>query len=306
MSTLLLSLHRSFVFALQSFWRNIWLSLVTIFIIFLTFMSVNFLVVINAISASAVAAVKDRIDVSIYFKDGVTEAAITDVRSDLVTLPEVKAIVYRSSDQNLEEFKSRHEGDEKIEETLRELEGNPLGATLIVKARDLNDYPAILKSLDKPEYDDLIEEKSYDDHQVVIDRINAITQNVRSGGIIISLVFVLIAALIVFNTVRIAIFTHQNEITIMKLVGASNWFVRAPFVFESLLYGLVACVIALVIIYPALALIEPELSRFFSTDFDIVGYFNRNLFLIFGGQLLGIIVLNLVSSSIALHKYLKA
>jgi len=242
------SIKRSFAFAFQSFWRNIWLSLATVFIIFLTLISINFVVIINAVSESATEAVKDRVDVSIYFKQGVRDNKITEVKSHLETLPQVKKIIYRSSDENLEAFRQRHQGDALIEETLAELEGNPLGSTLIVKAKSLDDYPEILKAIDNPAYAELIEEKSYDDHQVVISRINTIADSVQKGGLIISLMFVVIAVLIVFNTVRIAIFTHQNEIGIMKLVGATNWFIRSPFIIESVISGVVACIITVAVL----------------------------------------------------------
>lgn len=301
----LVSINRSIFFALQSFWRNIWLSLVTIFIIFLTFLSINFLVVINAISDSAITAVKERVDVSIYFKQDIRESKVIEIRTHLENLPQVREIIYRSPDDNLALFKERHQNDPVIQETLAELEGNPLGATLIVRAKNLNDYPEVLRAIDDPAYLELIEEKSYDDHQLVITRINQITENIRRGGIVISLIFALIAILIVFNTVRIAIFTHSSEIGIMKLVGASNWFIRSPFILESIFSGIIACVLAILIIYPTLSLLQPYLSNFFEgANFDLIGYFNRYFLIIFGSQLLGIILLNIFSSSVAIGKYL--
>lgn len=303
---LLLSIHRSFIFALQSFWRNIWLSLVTVFIIFLAFLSVNTLVIIHAVSDNVILAVKERIDISIYFKNNIKESAVVEVKNQLETLPEVKQVIYRSPQENLDLFTERHKNDANIQETLKELDGNPLGATLIIKAKQLADYPTVLKAIDNPEYNELIEEKNYDDHQLVISRINSITDNVRQAAIITSLVFIIIAVLIVFNTVRIAIFTHQNEIAIMKLVGASNWFVRAPFVIESIIYGAFGCLLAIMVIYPTLGFIQPKLSAFFDgSSFDLIGYFNTNFINIFGGQLLAIIILNTISSAIAINKYLK-
>lgn len=303
---LLVSITRSILFALQSFWRNFWLSIATIFIIFLAFISINFLIVINAVSESAVGAVKDKVDVSVYFKEGIREVKIAEVKSHLEVLPQVKSITYNSSDQNLENFKNRHKEDRAISETLKELPGNPLGATLIIKAKDLADYPEILKAIDNPAYNDLIEEKNYDDHQVVISRINSISDNIKKGGLLVSLIFVVIAVLIVFNTVRIAIFTHQNEIGIMKLVGASNWFIRAPFILESIFSGILACILALVVLYPLLSIIQPQLSSFFDgATFNLVGYFNSNLLLLIGSQIVGIILLNIISSSLAISKYLK-
>jgi len=260
---------------------------------------------INAISDSAIGAVKDQIDVSIYFKTNVRESKIAEVKTRLETLPQVKSIIYRTPEDNLAAFKEKHQSNPDILETLKELEGNPLGATLIVKAKDLNSYPEILKAIDDPAYAEIIEEKNYDDHQLVINRINQIADNIKKFGLIISLIFVIISILIVFNTVRIAIFTHQNEIAIMKLVGASNWFIRAPFVWESVISGIVACFLVMLIVYPGLGLIQPQLVKFFNgANVDLVGYFNQNFLAIFGGQILGIIILNIISSSIAIGKYL--
>ncbi|MEK7653113.1 MAG: permease-like cell division protein FtsX [Patescibacteria group bacterium] len=301
----LLALNRSIKFALQSFWRNIWLSLATIFIIFLTFLSINFIVSINAISDSAIAAVKEKIDVSVYFKPEVNENKISEIKSHLAILSQIKSIDYYSPDQNIAEFKKRHENDNLIQETLKELEGNPLGATLVVKAKNLDDYPEILKALDNPAYADLISEKSYDDNHLVISRINSVTDSIRRGAIIVSFIFIIIAVLIVFNTVRIALFTHQQEVSIMKLVGASNWFIRAPFIIESIFAGIVACLLSIGVIYLILSLVQPHLAAFFGgASFDIIGYFNHNFVFIFGGELLGIVFLNIVSSSLALGRYL--
>lgn len=302
----LVTIKRSLIFALQSFWRNIWLSLATIFIIALTFLSINFLVVINAISDSAILAVQDKIDVSIYFKQDVRESKVGEIKSHLETLPQVQSIVYISPDKNLDVFKERRKDDPIIQEVLKELAGNPLGATLVVKAKNLSDYSEILKAIDNPAYSDLIDKKGYDDHQAAIENINTITSNVKKGALVISLMFILIAVLIVFNTVRIAIFTHQQEIGIMKLVGATNGFIRSPFILENIFSGVIACAIAISVIYFILSLIQPHLNNFFAgVNVNLIGYFNSNFLIIFGSQLLGIIILNIISSSLALGKYLK-
>lgn len=301
----LVALSRSFAFAVQSFFRNIWLSLATIFIIFLAFMSINFLIVLNAITDSAISAVKEKIDVSVNFKPEVRESSITDMKTHLETMAQIEKITYTSPEENLENFKQKHLADQTIQETLDELKGNPLGATLTIRAKNLADYPEILKAIDNPAYTELIENKSYDDHQIVIDRINTIADNVRKGGLAISFIFVIISALIVFNTVRIAIFTHKNEIGIMKLVGATNWFIRAPFIIESIISGILACLISIGTAYAVISLIQPQLANFFGgTNFNILNYFNHYLLVIIGGQIGGIIVLNFISSNLAINKYL--
>ena len=302
----LLSISRSIVFAFQSFFRNIWLSVATIFIVFLALLSVNFLIGIQAVSESAVNLVKDKIDVSVYFKQSVRDDKINEVKSHLEVLPQVKEVVYFSPDQNLASFKDRHSADQSIQESLSELDSNPLGATLVVTAKELADYPTVLKAIDDPSYSDLIEKKNFNDNQTVITKINSITETIRKVGLIISLLFVIISALIIYNTIRIAIFTHQNEIGIMKLVGASNWFIRLPFVFESMISGLLACALSIGAVYLALYFIQPNLASFFGgASFDVAGYFNRNMIIIFGSQFLGIVIVNIIASTVALNKYLK-
>ncbi len=301
----ILSLKRGIIFALQSFWRNIWLSLATVFVIFLAAMSVNFLLMIGVVSDSAIGAVKDRVDVSVYFKPEIGESKIAEVKTRLESNPLVRSVAYKSSEDNLASFKMRHIGDAKIQETLSGLSGNPMGAILVVKAKDLKDYPEILKFLDDEAYASLIEEKNYDDNQLVINRIGAIAENVRKIVLIISALFVLIAILIVFNTVRIAIFTHQTEIAVMKLVGAGNWFIRFPFIFESILSGLIGVIAATIFLYPLLSLAQGYLGSFFAgSPFDLVGYFNSNFILIFGAEIMAIIIINIVSSLVAISKYL--
>ncbi|MFA6228380.1 MAG: permease-like cell division protein FtsX [Patescibacteria group bacterium] len=301
----LLTLNRSIFFALQSFWRNIWLSLATVFVIFLTLISVNLLLVVNVISDSAIAAVKDRIDVSVYFKPEVRESKVAEVKSHLEGLSQVKNITYRSSEDNLEAFKEKHAGDVKIQETLKELSANPMSATLVIKAKDLKDYPEILKAIDDPSFAELIEEKNYDDNQLVISRINGIADTVRRAAYFVIGIFALISILIIFNTVRVAIFTHQNEIGIMKLVGASNWFIRSPFILESVIAGIVAVFITIVFFYPLLSVLQPYVSGFFAgATFDLTGYFNANFVYIFGTELLAITAVNIVSSAVAIGKYL--
>ena len=120
------------------------------------------------------------------------------------------------------------------------------------------------------------------------------------------LVFILIASLIVFNTIRVAIYTHRQEIGVMKLVGATNWFIRSPFLLEAVVYGIIACVAGIAIVYPMLNFVQPYVNNFFlTTQFSLTGYFTDNFWAIFGLELLMIILINIISSSVAIRKYLK-
>lgn len=300
------SIYRVLIFAWQSFWRNIWLSIVTITIIVLTFISINFLIVVNIVTDSAINIVKNKVDISIYFRPDVTEPQVLEVRTYLSSLTQVKDINYVSQQEALQNFRQLHRQDKTIIESLAELEENPIGATLQVKAKDIQNYPEIIAVLDNSKYNNLILDKNYDDHKIYIEKIKNFSDNIKTIGLFTSGIFALIALLIVFNTVRVAIYTHRQEITIMKLVGATNWFIKLPFLVEAIFYGIISCIIAIAIVYPSLGLIQPYINNFFLTDeFNLVGYFNKNFALIFGLEILVIIFLTIVSSSIAMRRYLK-
>lgn len=302
----LASFYRIFIFAWQSFWRNIWLSVVTITIIILTFISINSLIVINAVSKEAINIIKNKVDISLYFRPEIPEPQVLEVKTYLSSLTQVKEINYVSQKEALEKFRLQHRQDSTIIESLEEIENNPIGATLQIKAKNIEDYPEIMGVIDNSKYNNIILDKNFDDHQIYISKIKNLSDNIRKIGFFTSGIFIFIALLIVFNTIRVAIYTHREEIGVMKLVGASNWFIRSPFIIEGIFYGVISCAIAIIIVYPLLNLIQPHINNFFLTEeFNIVDYFNSNFWKIFGLELLIIIFLNIVSSSIAIRRYLK-
>lgn len=303
---MLVFFFRSIKFAWQGFFRNIWLSVVTIIILILTLFSVTVVAGVNLLAKQAISSVQDKVDVSVYFKPAVDEKDIVNVQYRLEGLAEVKSVNYVSKEDALAQFKEEHANDPVILESLNQLGDNPLGATLVVQAKSISDYPKIMALLDNNEYSNLISDKNFADNKIVIDRLSALSTKIQRVGIIISIVFVIIALLIIFNTIRINIYTHREEIGIMKLVGASNWFVRAPFLFESLLYALLAVVISLAIMYPLVGVIAPQINDFFiGYGMDVVSYFNHNFWTIVGLQFVFSIILSMVSSSIAIGRYLK-
>jgi len=160
--------------------------------------------------------------------------------------------------------------------------------------------------LDNPDYDELIQDKNFDDNEMVINRLSDLSRRIQRIGMIISVIFIVIAVLIIFNTIRINIYTHREEIGIMKLVGATNWFVRAPFLVESLMYAVLAVVVSMAILYPLLGVIAPQVNNFFEGyNLDLVNYFNSRFWQIVGLQLALAVLLSVLSSSIAIGKYLR-
>jgi len=299
-------LLRIIKFAFQNFFRNFWLSIITITILVLTLFSINILVLLNFLTNTAISSVQEKIDVSVYFYPETLEESVQNVRSYLIGLSQVRDVKYISREEALEKFRENHGENDSIITSLEELEENPLGATLIIKTHNPNDYPFVLETLDNPEFTPFVQDKNYDDHKEIIERIDLITDRVRNFGIILSGIFVMIAVLIVINTIRVAIYTHREEIGIMKLVGASNWFVRMPFLAEGVLYAFLATLVIVGIIYPVSFFAEPYVSGFFDTEsVGMIDYLNHNFLWIFVTQFVALSVLNIISTGFALGRYLK-
>lgn len=154
--------------------------------------------------------------------------------------------------------------------------------------------------------DPIIESRNFQDNKKLLDKINYITDKINSTAIIISSIFLLIMILVMFNSVRLAIYSHRQEIIIMKLVGASNFFIKTPFLFSSLIYTFMGVVLTVVIFYSFLTVLQPYLDTFFfGYNIDLITYFNGHWLEIAGLQFVGAAIINLLASYIAVGKYSK-
>jgi cell division transport system permease protein len=190
-------------------------------------------------------------------------------------------------------------------DALRELGKNPLNPVLIIKAKSIDQYDALILNLNKID-DEIIESRNFENHKLILEKINNISHKVNEVGVFVSLVFIIVTVLVVFNAIRVAIYTHRREIGIMKLVGASNWFVRSPFLFSGIIYALIGTLATIAIYYPFLTILQPYLETFFvGYDVNIVSYFNENFIRIFGLEFLAAALINIIASFTALGRYSK-
>lgn len=292
-------------FALQDMWRNMSLSLMTVLILALMLLSVNTLLVIRVLTEEATAKVKDQIDVSVYFDRDANDKNIEEVKTYVRSFPEVTSLSYYSREQVLKQFREEHKDNPEIIASLDELGDNPLGPTLVIKTREPSDYQKVIAALNVPEYEHIIEAKTFADTEKAIDRIHTITTQVERFSLLLTGFFALIAFLIIFNTIRVAIYTQRTEISIKKLVGATNWFVRGPYVIESFIFS-AASVLAT---YALMLLASRFLDRYIAIVFGETGflttYFETHIVLLVGGQFLAVLILTIFSSSLAMRKYLR-
>ena len=191
---------RVFKFAWQDFLRNWWLSFITVTVVFVTLFSVNLLLVWSLVTDTVLTNLREKVDVSLYMKPTVKELAVAEVRAYLMRFSEVDDVTYVSRDDALEKFKKTHERDDVILESLDELTTNPLGATLIIRAKSPEGYQKVIEKIASSPYNELILDKSFGDHATVIDRIAGVTQATRKIGFVTSIVFAFIAVLILLTT----------------------------------------------------------------------------------------------------------
>lgn len=301
----LLSILRVIKFSLQDLARNVWLSVITIIIIVLALLSVNLLLIVKVLGSAAIDAVKEKIDISLYLKPGSEEGRILALKSRISDFDSVKAVSYISQQAAAESFREKHQDNPEILKALLELGTNPLSPILVIQPKDINNYEDLIVSLNKIE-DPLIESRNFDDHKVMLAKINDLTDKASRAGLALSLLFGLITALVVYNTVGVAIYTHKREIGIMKLVGASTWFIRAPYLISGIVYAGLGVAAILIILYPLLSFFQPYLEVFFyGFKINILEYYNNNFLTIFGLEFLVVTLINFLASLIAVGKYSK-
>jgi cell division transport system permease protein len=300
------STGRILAFAWKNFTRNAWIGLATILVLVLSVLSVNVLLGVNAVSDSALHKLEDKIDISVYFSPETPPVILDSARTYMASLPQTQAIDLLTADQALNDFKERHKNDPKILTALGELDKNPLGASLIIKAKSTSDYPFLVEALQNPQFANFVESKTYDDNAGAIQRVQQISNSARYFGIILIAIFTVFSILIVYNSIRIAIYTQREELGIMRLVGASTAFVRLPLILSGVLQALLALIVTSGIVILAIAFFDPRLKSLFDgADSGLQSYFMSNAWPLIGIQAAGMIILVALSSWAAAGKYLK-
>lgn len=297
-------ISRIIQYGLKNFWRNGWLSAATVAIMVMALLVSIGLILFNVITDRAVASIQDKIDISVYFKTTTSEDDILNIKHSLESLAEVKSVEYVSKDQALEIFKEKHANDPTISQAVNELNTNPLEASLNIKAQKSDQYAAIAQYFTAPNLQQFVDSVSYSKNQVVIDRLNTIIANVDRGGLVLTIILAVLAGMVVFNTIRLAIYSNRDEIGIMRVVGASNSLVRGPYVIDGMISGIVAAVLSILFAIPAAYWVSPYLNVFIP-NLNISQYFFHNILTLLMYQLLFGVVIGGLSSFVAVRRYLK-
>ena len=288
-----------------SFYRNGWLSVAASGIVTFALVLISVFVLLLLLGSSVVTSIQQKIDVEVFFNDNAKTEDIQTIKQQLETQENTQSVRYISKKDALEIYKGQSERNKKLVEQISE-EENPLPASLQVKAKNpdkLDSFGVVLESeFAKP----LIQSRSDKENRDIIQRLQRIISFIRSLGVFISLVVLTFAILVVFNTIRITIFSRRKEIEIMRLVGASNWYIRGPFVMEGIFYGVIATIVAMLVVYLIVLAFGPALSNYLrDINEDVPAYFRSNAPIILLVQLLTGIGVGVLSSLIAIRRHLR-
>ncbi|PIR46586.1 MAG: hypothetical protein COV07_03455 [Candidatus Vogelbacteria bacterium CG10_big_fil_rev_8_21_14_0_10_45_14] len=293
----------------SAFWRNPIVSLAAGLVMTVTLFMLGSLLLGSALLDSSLSQIKDKVDVNVYFRLDAEEEDVLVLAEALRGLPEVASVEYVSREQALENFKERHKDNSLIVASLEELDDNPLGAALNVKAREPSQYVSVANFLDESAAlgsggVSIIDKVNFNQNKVAIDKLSEIISAVERFGSFLILILAVIALLVTFNTIRLAIYTARDEVAVMKLVGASNNYVSGPFLVTGALYGALSAVLSTILLWPLAGWVSKTTGNFFGA-IDLSSYFVSNLLQIFLLLLVAGIILGTISSIMAVRRYLK-
>jgi cell division transport system permease protein len=292
-----------------NFGRNIWLAIAAIAMMVITLTILLFAIIANTTFNHTIADITSHIDVSVYLKDNITEQQRQTLTNQIKALDNVKSTTYISKNEALKRYQQQNINNPTLLAAISETD-NPLPASLDIKPKDPNQLQSIKDFLDKPAAQALQSDPtSYSgDRKAAIDKITSATHFFQQAGIGGIVVFVIISMLIIFNTIRMAIFNRRDELIIMRLLGASTAYIRGPFIVETMLYGAVAAGISLIICWSLFRVASSTLQASSLGLLDIgysSRYFSQHLWSILTIQILVGILIGAASSAIATRRYLK-
>ncbi len=302
-------IKRVLVSGSKNFARGGAVSAATVLIMTVTLAIIGSLIFLSALLTYTLNTIKEKVDVSVYFVTTASESEILAVKDQLEKLPQVASVAYTSSSEALTIFRARHANDQLTLQALDELGVNPLDASLEVRAKDPSGYESIVNFLEaSPTLSaggaSLVDRINYAQNKEIIDRLSLAIQATREIGFAIIILFALASILIAFATVRLAIYTAKEEISVMRLVGASNTYIQGPFIVTGIITGVIAAIMVLILLWPATWYAGVKTAGWFG-GFDLAAYYSSNFPLIFSILMLSGIGLGAVASVLAIRRYLK-
>jgi cell division transport system permease protein len=291
----------------RNFLRSGFTSLASVLIMTITLVVITSLLFVQVALQSSLANIKEQVDVTVYFTQGSDEESIKSIQASIEKLPEVATALYISEDQALANFREKHAKDYLTLQALDELDGNPLGASLNIKTKDPSQYETIAKYFEQDtalakQALTIVDKVDYYQNKLVIDRLTSIINGAKRLGFALSSLFIIISIIITFNTLRLIIYMSREEISVMRLVGAANRYIRGPFMVSGMLVGVSAAFITMILFWPISYWLGSQMTEFLGIN--LFSYYASNFFQLFFIMLVSGIIIGTISSVFAIRRYL--
>ncbi len=292
-----------------NFMRNGIVSLSSVIVMTITLSVLSGVLLFQHVLETTLVNIENNVDVAVYFVPGADEPTILSLQTQVNALPEVASTDYVTEKDALADFRARHANDTTTIQALDVLDQNPIGGLLEIKAKDISQYESISNFFADTGTlgtgtASIIDHVDYNKNKAEIDTINGILKKGRSLGFLLMLVLIALSVVVTFNTVRLAIYFAREEISVMRLVGASRGHVQGPFVIEGTLYGIVATLLTLVIFLPITYWFGKHMTDFFQ-GINLFTYYLTHIYeflivlVVFG------VGVGALSSFLAARKYLR-
>lgn len=243
-------------------------------------------------------------NLSIFFKENVSENKILGIKDQLSKLPEVKSVVYISKDEALKDFSKKYSQNKEIIDVLKELGENPFLASLNITCPKREDLDKVLNYLNKEGFSDLIDHNNLIETKSIFKKIESFKKNLKKFQYSTIGFFFFLAVLIFFNVMNLIIERKKEEIKKLKKLGATNWFFIRIFSCQAIIYSLVGFLISILLIAVLSFSFGDKLANYFS-GFNLSIFFCQNFKTLSLILFLSSIILGVISTLLALKRYLK-
>jgi len=300
------NITRVIKFSINDFSRNKGISIATIFVLVVAIMLATSLFFFRGITDYLTTQIREKIDITAYFQDNTEEQDILDVKDAILKMsPNIKNIKYVSREQAFISFNEKHQGNAVLERALEEVGDNPFLPSLNITTNgEPAQYEEISNILASSDFSKLIYKVDFFEKKDTIEKVYSITSNINKFGLLLGAIFIIISILVVFNTIKLAIDSSKEEISTMRIVGASDWFIRGPFITEGIIYGVISFLICISLSALSAYLLSSKISVILP-GFNTFDYFLTNLWFFVLIQLVFGIGVGVVSSFVVVKKHLE-
>jgi cell division transport system permease protein len=296
----LTSIQRASRLAWKNFYREGGLSFVSVFVLMVVITISASLFLIGGVADIVIKDIEEKADVTVDFQISVPEERILEIKDEIAEVFQINGMEYISREEVKTAFIQRFSNRPAVMESLEEV-GNPFPASINIKADDPYIYRQIATYLEE-NHTELIYNIDFYHREEVISGIFSITESIRKGGIIVGIILAIIAILLVYNTIKLAIYGLREEIKVMKLVGSSNLFIQSSFIIQGTILGLIAAISSFILLF-LMGFLIPQTYNI-TIEVNLHQYFLGMLPTIILMQIAIGVFLGVFSSLIATRKYL--